>query len=501
MRVRAAILLLVSTSLFAAEFENGQAARAVLGQSSFSSREAGIRVTSMVASRNRLYAADSSGHLLTFDLSRLGSVRDDRSARQSSGCAVCLPLPSAETNESVMPGVAAVSVWDKTIAVADAANHRVLIWRDSTASRPDRGPDIILGRSSESSVPGAATLVNPVSIALDGKRIFVGDATLHRVLVWNSLPLTDDQPADVVLGQSDFTSKTVVDAPDPESISAPSAMVSDGNNLFVADSASRRILVFSPGDLPLSPEAAVNSGSLVSGPVAPGTLITISGSHFSEVTESVPSERGEPLPTRLGGVEVILDGQALPLLAVSPTQVQAQVPYDLGNRSAATLYLRLEHIGSIPAVTTPVGMRLVPANPGLFALGGSEPRDAILLHAAAPATGGAPPVTEENPARAGEVLALWATGLGAVWDDGSGYPIAGHLQGTAAEAVIPVTAQIDGVAVTVLSAKLPEGSIGVYEIQILMPAEATVNTKSRLTVTQNGMISNSVSFAIRPVRP
>ncbi len=501
MRVRAATLLLLSTSLLAAEFESGQAARAVLGQSSFSSREAGIRVTSMIVSRDRLYAADSSGHVLTFDLSRLGSVRDDRSARQSGGCAVCLPLPSAETKESVMPGVAAVSVWDKTIAVADAVNHRVLIWRDSTAPRPDRGPDIILGRSSESSGPGPATLVNPVSVALDGKRIYVGDASLHRVLVWNSLPLTDDQPADAVLGQPDFTSRNAVDAPDPESIAAPSAMVSDGNNLFVADSASRRILVFSPGDLPLSPEAAVNSASLVNGPVAPGTLITISGNHFSETTESAASEDGEPLPKRLGGVEVIFDGQALPLLAVSPTQVQAQIPYDLGNRSAASLYLRLEHSASIPAVTTAVGIRLVPASPGIFALGGSEPRGAILLHAAALATGGAPPVTEESPARAGEVLSLWATGLGAVWEDGAGYPIAGHPQGTTAEAAIPVTAQIDGVAATVLSAKLPEGSIGVYEIQIVMPAEAIVNTKARLTLTQNGIISNSVSFAMQPARP
>ncbi len=198
---------------------------------------------------------------------------------------------------------------------------------------------------------------------------------------------------------------------------------------------------------------------------------------------------------------MIFDGQALPLLAVSPTQVQAQIPYDLGNRSAASLYLRLEHSASVPVVTTPVGMRLVPASPGLFALGGNEPRSAILLHAAAPAKGGAPPVTEESPARAGEVLTLWATGLGDVWEDGAGHPVAGHPQGTAYEVAVPVTAQIDGVAATVLSAKLPDGAIGVYEIQIVMPAEAAANTKARLTVMQNGMISNSVSFAVQPARP
>lgn len=497
---RLAACALLSTSLFAAEFENGEAARAVLGQSSFSSHDAGIKVTSMVVSHGRLYAADASGHVLTFEFSRIGSVRDDRSTRQSSGCAVCLPSASAETSESVMPGVAAVSVWNQTIAVADTANHRVLIWRDSTAPRPDRGPDIILGRASEALPPGPATLVSPVSVALDGKRIFVGDAALHRVLVWNSLPVTDDQPADVVLGQPDFASNLAADAPGPEWIVTPSAMVSDGNDLFVADTVSRRILVFSPGDLP-RPDAALNSASLMNGPVAPGTLITISGNHFSEVTEAVPSESGEPLPKRLGGLEVIFDGQALPLLAVSPTQVQAQIPYDLGNRSAASLYLRLERGASVPAVTTPIGMRLLAASPGLFAWGGSEPRSGIVLHATALATGGAPPVTPESPARPGEVLTLWATGLGPVWDNGGAPAIAGHAQATAAEVAIPVTAQIDGIAATVLSAKLPEGAIGVYEIQVAIPPEGVTNTEARLTIMQNGIASNTVAFPIRPVRP
>ncbi len=502
MTVRTAILLLVSTSLFAAEFESGQAARAVLGQSSFSSREAGIRVASMVVSQDRLYAADLSSHVLTFDLSRIGSVRDDRSAHQSSssGCTVCLPSPSAEIVKSVMPGVAAVSVWDKTIAVVDAAQHRVLIWRDSTAPRPDRGPDVILGRSSEA-FPGPTSLVNPVSVALDGKRIFVGDAALHRVLVWNSLPGADDQPADVVLGQTDFSSEAVRDTPGPDSITTPSAMVSDGNNLFVADAAAHRILVFSPVDLQLRADAIVNSASLASGPLAPGTLISISGNHLSEVTESVPSDSGQSLPKRLAGVEVLFDGQALPLLAVSPTQVEAQIPYDLGNRSAASLYLRLERPLSVPAVTAPAPLRLVSASPGLFASGGTEPRGAILLHPAGGVADGAPPVTGESPARPGEVLTLLATGLGAVWDNGLAGPVAGVPQSVPADVAIPVTAQINGVPATVLSAKLTEGAIGVYEIQIALPTGAFLGTEARLSVTQNGASSNTVSFPIRPARP
>ncbi|MBV8865943.1 MAG: hypothetical protein JO210_11160, partial [Acidobacteriaceae bacterium] len=80
-------------------------------------------------------------------------------------------------------------------------------------------------------------------------------------------------------------------------------------------------------------------------------------------------------------------------------------------------------------------------------------------------------------------------------------PVAGHPQGTASEIALPVTAQVNGVPATVLSAKLPEGAIGVYEIQIVMPAEAFANTEGRLSLTQNGIVSNTVSFPIRPVRP
>ena len=41
--------------------------------------------------------------------------------------------------------------------------------------------------------------------ASDGTRLFVGSWNDARVLVWNTFPTTNNAPADVVLGQGDFT--------------------------------------------------------------------------------------------------------------------------------------------------------------------------------------------------------------------------------------------------------------------------------------------------------
>src|SRR5690242_30544 len=123
MLYRFAILLLTGASLFAAEFQNGQAARAVLSQSSFTSRDAGITVTSLSVSHGLLYAADASHHVSSFDLSQLPDARQDFSNEHANGCALCGFTPVSTVNQSVVAGVAAVSVWGKMVAIADSARH------------------------------------------------------------------------------------------------------------------------------------------------------------------------------------------------------------------------------------------------------------------------------------------------------------------------------------------------------------------------------------------
>lgn len=494
---RLAIFLLIAVSLPAAEFQNGQAARAVIGQPSFSSHDTGVNAVALTIANSRLYAAEGGGHVLTFDLTKIPGLNDDPTERQGASCPVCGFSAIASASQSVMPGLAGVSVFGKTVIMVDTARHRVLIWKDVTSPRSNQRSDVILGRSSEGSL-SASTLVDPVSVAFDGKRVFVGDAALHRVLIWNSLPTQDDQPADAVLGQPNFTSSAIADSPGADTIRLPSALASDGTDLFVADSPDRRILVFSPGDFPLSPVAVVNSASLMPGPVAPGTLINIKLNGSAGISETQQSGAGQRLQKNLGGVEVLLDGVALPLLSVKSDAVEAQLPYDIATSSAPSICVRTGRDGAV-ATSNAVALRIATATPGLYAFGGTEPRTGLLLHAATHKSDlPGSPVTGNSPAQPGEEITLWASGLGLVNDSGAlSRVIAGiPFSGPAARVLSPLAATVDGQPVEVRSAILTPGAVGVYEIHILLPNDLPPDPDAELVVSQNGFASNTIQFPI-----
>ena len=466
---------LLSTCAAAAQFHSGQAARAVIGQRSFSAKDAGIDATSLAISNGMLYASDVSGRVLTFDLRDLPGAKDDMAGEPATACAICGLSPASVVNQSVLPGIAAVSVHDRTVLIADTARREVSIWRDVSSPQANNAPDIIL-----------TTVMQPVSVAFDGSRVFVGDAALHRVLVWNSIPIAGNQPPDAALGQPG-------DVAGPDTIGRPDALASDGVNLFVADGVNRRILVFTAGDVPLANGAIVNSASLTTAPLAPGTLVTITGTSLSEGSKSAPDDGMHALPNKLAGVEVVFDGFALPLLLAAPSEVRAQLPYDTGGASSASLYVRTERSDGSVTITNAIALKLVPASPGVFAFGGPEPRAGMLLHGQAGA-----PVTQDSPVHPGEVVTLWTTGLGLV---DTGDPTKTVLPGIPyadldAPVEIPVRATVNGIPAEVTSAVLPKGSIGVYEVRIVIPNGVEPDSSAQLFLMQNGSISNTVTFPI-----
>jgi uncharacterized protein (TIGR03437 family) len=500
MTLRLTAYLLLSLALRAGEFHNGQAARLVIGQPSFSARESGIMVSNLLILNGQLYASDATGHVLIFELAKILARKDDVAPELEPSCTVCGFSPMAVPNQPMLQGFAGVSIYGTSVAVADATNHRVLIWRDTRVGSAAQPPDIVLGDSNSDrrSIRGS-TLIEPISVALDGKHLFVGDAALKRVLVWNSLPTANNQPADAVLGQENFTSAETSEVPGADTIHRPTALVSDGTNLFVADSVDRRILVFTAADTPLLKNAISNSASLVAGPFAPGTLVTITGTSFADSSASAPDDSIQPLPTKLGNVEVLFDGLALALLSVSPTQIRAQIPYELGDRSSASMYVRTEHNDGRITTTSAIAVKIVAANPGLFAFGGAEPRSGLVLHAKIDSDGqSGVPVTVENPARPGETLIVWAAGLGAVKEGHStararmGVP----YTGSDARVATPVDALVQGRSADVVSAVLPRGSIGIYEVRVVLPADLPNNAEAQLLIAQNGYVSNRITVPV-----
>lgn len=140
-----------------------------------------------------------------------------------------------------------VIVGNKLI-VADQSNNRILIW-NTIPSYNGTPADVVLGQpdftSSTSNNGGrsASSLSNPSSISSDGTRLFAADRGNHRVLIWNRIPTTNQAAADIVVGQTSFT---VASAPVPtaSTLNTPESVFTDGSKMFIADSNNRRILIF-----------------------------------------------------------------------------------------------------------------------------------------------------------------------------------------------------------------------------------------------------------------
>ncbi|MEM9547377.1 MAG: hypothetical protein AAGA77_15465 [Bacteroidota bacterium] len=139
--------------------------------------------------------------------------------------------------------------------VADTAQNRLFIWNELPTAET-RKADIVLGQSAKektgrnaSGKVSASSLFYPSGIWSDGNKLIVADAWNHRVLIWNNLPTDDGQPADVVVGQPDFESNEpnvngISTPPSANSLNWPYGVFSDGQQLWIADTGNRRILYF-----------------------------------------------------------------------------------------------------------------------------------------------------------------------------------------------------------------------------------------------------------------
>jgi hypothetical protein len=145
---------------------------------------------------------------------------------------------------------------DGKLVVADFLNHRVLIWNAIPTSNGEPA-DLVLGQDSfttcagndddqngaDDGAPTARTLQFPSSLWSDGTRLVVADPSNQRILIWNTFPTSDFAPADLVVGQPDFT--TNIPGSTAASFSGPrQVFVTVNDQLLVADEISHRVVVF-----------------------------------------------------------------------------------------------------------------------------------------------------------------------------------------------------------------------------------------------------------------
>ena len=87
----------------------------------------------------------------------------------------------------------------------------------------------------------------------------VSDSGNNRVLIWNSMPTKNAQPADIVLGQTTFTNCAanvdltddgIADGPNESTLNRPHGVWTNGQRLAVLDSSNNRALIWN--DFPVS---------------------------------------------------------------------------------------------------------------------------------------------------------------------------------------------------------------------------------------------------------
>lgn len=264
----------------------GQAARLVIGQPTFTAAESGASEyllgavgglafandTLFVVDSNRLAATPVNHRVLFFkNLSTQIPRPEDELEVNFNRCQICvgaanlvLGQPDFATAElkpasaTTMRTPGAVATDGRVLVVSDSDNNRVLIWR-SIPTVNQQPADVVLGQPDFTRTipndgggftPNNRSMRGPQGVWIQDGKLYVADAGNNRVLVWNSIPGSNHQPADLVLGAPDFNTfvqpdltKAEIDAK-ATTLLTPVAVSSDGIHLYVTDLGHNRVLIW-----------------------------------------------------------------------------------------------------------------------------------------------------------------------------------------------------------------------------------------------------------------
>ncbi len=213
----------------------------------------------------------------------------------------------------------------------------------------------------------------------------------------------------------------------------------------------------------LSPQGMVNAGSSApfTAHLSPGEFLTLYGSGLAASNASASTL---PLPTKLNGVQVMINGVPAPINFVSATQVSVVVPFS--TQSVAQIQL-FNNGAASNTVTQFVGY----SSPGVFTY---EPVGGIGYADAQDVTNSYSLVTSANPAQIGDTVAVYLAGLGSI----SGSTPAGSAGPSTppyATAINPPTVYLydsagNSTQAAVYYAGLAPGFAGLYQINFAIPS-------------------------------
>jgi uncharacterized protein (TIGR03437 family) len=242
----------------------------------------------------------------------------------------------------------------------------------------------------------------------------------------------------------------------------------------------------------------VNGASFAKGQaVSPGGLVSIFG---TGLVSKLATADTIPLSNSLGGVTVTFAGLEAPILAVVPgvpgqsdDQINAQLPWEIGSGTGVVNVI-VHTTGN--GTSAPVDVNFAPSMPGIFSsfAGGQlyaiavNNSDSSLVWPQGLAASGS------HPAKAGDVLIIYATGLGMV----DHQPADGDVPSILTKTVATPSVLFGGVEGGVQFSGLAPQFVGVNQLNVQVPTGVTPGSAVPLQIKVNGVTStNQVVVAIQ----
>ncbi|PWU06901.1 MAG: peptidase S8 [Terriglobia bacterium] len=215
--------------------------------------------------------------------------------------------------------------------------------------------------------------------------------------------------------------------------------------------------------------SAVRNNASGAAAIAPGMQAVVYGSQLAASSQSF---RRPPLPFALAGVSATVNGVSAPLYAVSPGQINLQIPYETGIGPAV---LAINNNGKVAFSTLQVGV----AAPGI---------DGLVIDNT---TG------QRGQARAGDALTLFFTGAGDLTPSlaTGAAPPTGTPTRNLPRPRLPVSITIGGVPATITSVGNPSGMVGLMQLNCTVPAAVTPGAQP-VVVTVGDAASDPVNITI-----
>lgn len=343
----------------------------------------------------------------------------------------------------------------------------------------------IPGYSGDGLAATQAKLNNPKGIALDSAgNLYIADTDNCLIRMVNAATgiittIAGTPPAPLPVCGSSGDGGLATSA----QLHFPSGVAANGGNVYIADSGNNAIRLLTPAlEVPKINTGGVVNDASYTAPVAPGSIAAVFGDFFLTAGSS---DTNLPLVASLQDLSFQFGVTAAPLYFVSGGQVNLQVPWELAGQSTASLTATLS--GTSGAAQT---VTVAPFAPAIFTLNSQGSGPGAILDASYNL------VSSTNPATAGTTtILIYCTGLGAVTNQ----PATGAAAPSSpfAETTTTPTVTIGGVTASVSFSGLAPGYVGLYQVNVPVPAGVAAGTTVPVVISIGGVTSNTATIVVQ----